>query len=63
MDLNNLDELERRVLVERHIISREHAQAERSRSVAVNDNESISVMVNEEDHIRAQVFLAGNLPR
>jgi protein arginine kinase len=45
--------------VERHIISHEHAQSERSRSVAVNEGESISVMVNEEDHIRAQVFLAG----
>lgn len=59
MDLDDLEDLERKVLVERHIISREHAQAERSRSVAVNEDESISVMINEEDHIRAQVFLSG----
>jgi len=59
VDLTTLDELERGVLMERHLISREHASADRPRSVAVNDQESVSIMVNEEDHVRAQVFESG----
>jgi protein arginine kinase len=59
MDLLALDELERTMLMERHLISRDHASGLRPRSVAVDPGESISVMVNEEDHIRAQIFLSG----
>ena len=58
-DLLRLDEVETQMLMERHLISRDHAVAHRPRSVVVNEGESISIMVNEEDHIRAQVFLAG----
>jgi protein arginine kinase len=59
MDLLTLDELDRQMLMERHLISRDHATGQRPRSVAVDERESVSVMVNEEDHIRAQVFLSG----
>ena len=59
MDLPAIDELERKALMERHLISREHASAEKTRSVAVNDDESVSIMVNEEDHLRMQVFQSG----
>lgn len=59
IDLASLDELERRLLVERHLISREHAAQDRTRSVAVNERESVSIMVNEEDHLRTQVFASG----
>ncbi|MEM7204223.1 MAG: ATP--guanido phosphotransferase [Planctomycetota bacterium] len=58
--VSELAELERRELLERHLISRELATAERPRAVAVNDRESVSVMVNEEDHIRTQVFACGH---
>jgi protein arginine kinase len=59
VDLTGLDEIERGVLMERHLISRDHAAASRPRSVAVNEQESVSIMVNEEDHVRAQVFHSG----
>ena len=59
VDLSALDDLERTVLVERHLISRELAQSKRWRSVAINRDESIAVMVNEEDHMRIQVFRSG----
>ncbi len=59
VELTSLDEIERGVLMERHLISRELAASDRPRSVAVNEAESVSVMVNEEDHIRAQVFRSG----
>lgn len=59
VDISGLEELERTVLVERHLISRELANSDRARSVALDDGESVSVMLNEEDHIRAQVFHSG----
>jgi protein arginine kinase len=58
-DLLNLRDLDREMLMERHLISRDHASNKHPRSVAVNAGESISVMINEEDHIRAQVFQSG----
>ncbi len=57
--LAELSDLQRSVLMERHLISRELAGADRSRSVAVNDSESVSVMINEEDHLRTQIFASG----
>jgi len=57
--LDDLSNVERTLLVERHLISREHAQAEGDRGVAVGPDESISIMVNEEDHLRLQVIRSG----
>lgn len=59
LDLADLDELDLSVLIERHLISRELANAPHARGVAVNEPESVSIMINEEDHVRAQVFLSG----
>lgn len=59
VDLATTDELERTVLVERHLISRDLAASKLARSVAVNTSESIAIMINEEDHLRAQVFASG----
>jgi protein arginine kinase len=56
LDLDVLDELDRTVLVERHLISRELAGSKRPRAVAVDAAESVAIMVNEEDHLRVQVF-------
>lgn len=58
-EIDGLDELERSVLVERHLISRELASGKRPAGVAVDAGESIAVMVNEEDHLRMQVFAPG----
>lgn len=51
--------LDRQFLVERQLISRELANAEGPRGVAVAPSETISVMVNEEDHLRLQVMRSG----
>lgn len=53
------DLLDRQFLVERQLISRELAAAEGPRGVAVAAPETISVMVNEEDHLRLQVMRSG----
>ncbi len=59
VDLPAASALDRRLLVERHLISREHAEAKHARGVAVSSDETASVMVNEEDHLRIQVFRSG----
>jgi protein arginine kinase len=55
----NLSPLDRQFLVERQLISRELAAAEGPRGVAVGPRETVSIMVNEEDHLRLQVMRSG----
>jgi len=47
------------LLVERRLVSRDLAGGHRRRGVLVGDGESLSVMVNEEDHLRLQSLLSG----
>ena len=58
-DVAKLSLLDRQLLVERQLISREHANGEGARGVAVARSEDISMMVNEEDHLRVQVLRSG----
>ncbi|MEM8873010.1 MAG: protein arginine kinase [Planctomycetota bacterium] len=58
-DLQESPEVDRALLVERHLISRNHASAEGARGVAVDADETIAIMVNEEDHLRLQVLRSG----
>jgi len=57
--LPDLDPLDSQLLVERQLISRELATGEGPRGVAVGRLENMSVMVNEEDHLRLQVMHSG----
>src|SRR5256885_3429553 len=59
VDLDNTPDVDKQLLVERHLISKHHAAAEGSRGVAVGENETLSIMVNEEDHLRLQVLRSG----
>jgi protein arginine kinase len=54
-----LTELDLQFLLERHLISREHAADRSEKAVAITEDEAISVMVLEEDHLRIQAFHAG----
>jgi len=51
--------LDRQLLVERHLISRQHAAAKHPRGVAISGDEDLAIMVNEEDHLRIQVMRSG----
>jgi protein arginine kinase len=57
--MSGLDPVDRQVLMERHLVSRDHAMGNHSRGVAISRNETASVMVNEEDHLRLQVLRSG----
>lgn len=59
VDVEALDDLDRRLLVERQLISRQHAEGNGARRVAFDPTEVASLMVNEEDHLRIQVMRSG----
>ncbi len=59
IDMEKTDEIDRQLLVERHLISKQHAAGEGSRGVSISNDEAVSVMVNEEDHLRLQVLRSG----
>jgi protein arginine kinase len=46
-------------LAEKHLISPEFAQQREGRALLLKNDESVSIMINEEDHIRIQTLFAG----
>ena len=58
-NLEALSPLEKQVLVERHLISREHAAKGVGSAVVMNAPQSLSFMINEEDHLRMQAICCG----
>ncbi len=58
-DIERLNEWDKDVLVESHLISRELAQAKPGASVFISKDCNACVMVNEEDHLRMQFLRAG----
>src|SRR5437660_12759855 len=59
LNVVGLSALDRQLLVERQLISRELAAADGPRGVALGPKETVSLMVNEEDHLRLQVMRSG----
>jgi protein arginine kinase len=60
VDLNQSTLKDRRLLFERHLISKHLAESEHRRAVAISGDETMSVMVNEEDHLRIQMIAPGS---
>lgn len=58
IEMEDLSHIEKRVLVEKHLISPFLTKA-RASGVLVSENEQLSIMVNEEDHIRIQLYFPG----
>src|SRR5687767_10973102 len=59
VDMESAPDIDRTLMVERHLISKPHAAAEGARGVAISGDETTSIMVNEEDHLRVQVLRSG----
>ncbi|QQL46433.1 protein arginine kinase [Sulfuriroseicoccus oceanibius] len=57
--LDSLSAIDKRVLVERHLISREQAGNANGSAVVINRSQSLSIMINEEDHLRIQAIFPG----
>jgi protein arginine kinase len=59
LPLEEMSELEKLVLVEKHLISPNLANESRNGAVILSENQSVSIMVNEEDHLRIQCLFPG----
>ncbi|UNK17995.1 protein arginine kinase [Paenibacillus sp. N3/727] len=57
--LDDMEELDKKVLVEKHLISPALANESRNGAVILTEDESVSVMINEEDHLRIQCLYPG----
>lgn len=57
--MSDLDNLDKQFLIERHLISKEHALRANHKAVVISDQEILSIMINEEDHLRSQVMQSG----
>jgi len=59
LELNKLSALDRQFLVERYLISREFAESKIERAAVIGEKEMVSLMINEEDHLRLQSLHSG----
>lgn len=59
LDIGKLDIVDRQFLVERHLMSREHTMDAENKGLCIGDGEVVSIMINEEDHLRIQVMKSG----
>lgn len=59
IDMSAVPKNEINAMVERHIISPEFAKKAADKALVISDDESISIMIGEEDHIRIQIILGG----
>ncbi|NCG09294.1 MAG: protein arginine kinase [Verrucomicrobia bacterium] len=58
-ELDKLSDLEKQVLLERHLISKELIEGSEGCGVYINAKQTCSVMINEEDHLRIQFLKTG----
>lgn len=59
LPLEDLDNIDRQFLVERHLMSNEQAVRTSQKGLCLTPQENIAIMVNEEDHLRIQVMESG----
>jgi len=57
--LKDISEVDRLFLVERHLMSPEHAENVEFKALVIESKEIVSIMINEEDHLRIQVLQSG----
>lgn len=59
MEIQELKPLDKQVLVEKHLISPDFAEGDNTRAAIISSDGKISIMVNEEDHLRLQCIFQG----
>src|SRR5699024_1901903 len=57
--MNHLSEIEKQVLVEKHLVSPSLAEKSQYAATLIPENEQVSIMINEEDHMRIQLYFPG----
>lgn len=59
VELNHLNPIDKQALVEKHLISPDLAESQRVCGALISEDEKISIMINEEDHLRMQCLFSG----
>ncbi|NSW92391.1 MAG: protein arginine kinase [Firmicutes bacterium] len=59
VDIGSLGNIDKQMLVEKHLISPDLAASTKRSAAIISKNENISIMINEEDHLRIQVLFPG----
>lgn len=59
LEVDDLSELDRQILVEKHLISPELSQMDEGSGIVLSNDRNCCVMINEEDHLRIQVLQPG----
>jgi protein arginine kinase len=59
VEMSELDDFDKQILFERHLISRELAEKGKGSGLVVREDQQIAIMVNEEDHLRLQALQPG----
>ncbi|MDP2939598.1 MAG: protein arginine kinase [Candidatus Omnitrophota bacterium] len=59
LELEQVDSVDKQFLIERHLMSHEHALKPNNKALVVSNDEVVSIMINEEDHLRIQVMRSG----
>lgn len=60
ININDIDDITKISLVEKHIISPDFAMKKNTNgAIVINEEENICIMINDEDHIKLQVFSSG----
>jgi len=60
IEINNKTAIEKSALINSHVISPEFLKGNKPRRLLLTEDETISVMVNEEDHLRMQAIFSGD---
>lgn len=59
IDIESLGNIDKQMLVEKHLISPDLAASKRKCAAIISRDENISIMINEEDHLRIQAIYPG----
>lgn len=59
LSLDQMTSLERNVLIEKHLISSNHVLHPENRALLISEDCKVSIMINEEDHLRIQCMVSG----
>lgn len=57
--MSNISEIDGNVLMEKHLISADLLHNNQFGAAIINESETVSIMINEEDHIREQCIMKG----
>lgn len=59
VDMDSIANVNKRALTEMHLISNEFENSDSKRAVIINNDQTVSIMIDEEDHFRIQCIMSG----